>query len=92
MIDRTGMSDAEVLCRLFNRSSPRGMGLLAPGCETDIVIEEAAQILADAGERRYFDYLRGRVMKIDVSRNPLDPRFYDRDNGPGAAYDALTKP
>ena len=37
----------------------------------------------------YFDYLKGRVMKVDLGGKSLDPRLYDRDNGPGAALKAL---
>jgi len=33
----------------------------------------------------YFDYLSGRVMKVDLSSDELDPWLYDRDNGQGAA-------
>ncbi len=42
----------------------------------------------------YFDYLAGRVMKIDLSGDELDPRLYDRDLGQGAAertIDALRR-
>ena len=33
----------------------------------------------------YFDYLKGRVMKVEINGSMLDARLYDRDNGPGAA-------
>ena len=47
-----------------------------------MTITEAADLL----ERdTYFDYLKGRVMKVDLSGNELDPYLYDRDNGEGAA-------
>lgn len=40
-------------------------------------------------EQTYFDYLHGRVMKVGLSGDTLDPRLYDRDNGKGAALAAL---
>lgn len=40
-------------------------------------------------ERIYFDYLQGRVMKVDLAGDELDPRLYDRDNGEGAARRAI---
>lgn len=43
-----------------------------------------AQKYLDKGQT-YFDYLQGRVMKIDVSENEMDTWGYDRDNGQGAA-------
>jgi len=44
--------------------------------------EEAASLLES---HTYFDYLKGRVMKVDLSGDELDPWLYDRDNGHGAA-------
>ncbi len=49
---------------------------------------EQAQELIDAGHTR-FDYLGGRVMKVDLSGNAFNPRLYDRDNGQGAAQAAI---
>lgn len=38
----------------------------------------------------HFDYLQGRVMKINLAeRRDLSVRLYDRDNGAGAAARAL---
>jgi hypothetical protein len=36
-----------------------------------------------------FDYLRGRVIKCEISGDELDVRLYDRDNGPRAAEAAI---
>lgn len=33
----------------------------------------------------YFDYLKGRVMKVDLSKDEIETAMYDRDNGQGAA-------
>jgi hypothetical protein len=38
-----------------------------------------------------FDYLHGRVMKVDLSGDSFDPWLYDRDNGEGAASRAIAK-
>jgi len=48
-----------------------------------------AQALLDSGQT-YFDYVSGRVMKIDLSKDKLDPALYDRDNGQGAADRAIS--
>ena len=37
----------------------------------------------------YFDYLDGVGLHLDVSKDELDPTMYDRDNGTGAAEDAV---
>jgi hypothetical protein len=107
-MDRTGLTDAQVLAALYNWSRPQGLGMLhAKGGA--MTVEEAETLLTPDGAKpddlghsrhgRYFDYLHGRVIKVDVSENPLDFRLYDRDLGKGAGeqailrmMDSLTKP
>ena len=90
VIDISKLSKVQVLVALYNASQPFGTGLLhydpAPMSE-----EEAADLLEQS---TYFDYVKGRVMKVDLSKNEFNPRLYDRDNGPGEAQrviDALTR-
>jgi len=33
--------------------------------------------------------VKGRVMKVDLSKNEFDPRLYDCDNGQGEAQHAI---
>jgi len=44
--------------------------------------DEASKILEG---QVYFDYLEGRLMKVNLSLNELDTSNYNRDNGAGAA-------
>ncbi len=83
-----------VLAALYNKAQVQGMGIFhsEPGPMTP----EAAGLLLKAGVR-YFDYLKGRVMKVDMY--DLDLRLYVRDNGQWAvdaavldALDMLTRP
>lgn len=99
MIDITGMDKADVLAALYNASRPQGMGYLHY-TPTPMTKEEAAELLGGkttechtSGYRSptYFDYLNGRVMKVDLSKDQFDERLYDRDNGNGAASRALEK-
>jgi hypothetical protein len=87
-MDIKGISKAKILAALYNASQPLGLGFLQakPGDMT----EQEAQVLLDAGQT-YFDYLHGRVMKIDLSGDELHTALYDRDNGRGAAEDAITR-
>lgn len=85
MIDIKQANKAQVLAALYNASSPQGMGFLHAK-SVRMTEEEAAALLK---ERTYFDYLHGRVMKVDLSGDTLEERLYDRDNGHGAAYDAI---
>jgi hypothetical protein len=86
MIDLEGKDKAEVLAKLYNASKPLGLGRLHYNPEP-MSVDEAGAILG-RGET-YFDYLSGRVMKIDLGGDELDPWLYDRDNGEGAAERAL---
>lgn len=85
VIDLTGLDKAVVLAALYNASRPQGMGFLHYD-PTPMTTEEAHNLLEGS---TYFDYLKGRVMKIDLSGNTLAPGLYDRDNGDGAAVRAI---
>jgi hypothetical protein len=87
-IDISKMNKCEVVAKLFNNSKPIGMGFFQD-YEPPMTNSEAEKVLDQVGDG-YIDYCRGRVMKVDVSGNTLDPRLYDRDNGQGAALRALT--
>lgn len=85
VIDITGISKAKILAALYNNSQPLGMGFLHYD-PTPMTEQEAEELLK---QFNYFDYLKGRVMKIDLSGDALSTRLYDRDNGEGAAYRAI---
>lgn len=73
------------MAALYNRSQPIGMGWLHFDSST-MLEEEASELLK---QQTYFDYLKGRVMKVDLSGDAFDPWGYDRDNGEGAAARAV---
>jgi len=81
-VDISGLDKAAVLAALYNRARTQGLGMLHYTPE-DMTVEEAKEIL-DAGET-YFDYLKGRVMKVRLRGDSFDSFLYNRDNGPGAA-------
>lgn len=83
MIDITGIDKATLVAELFNNSKPQGLGFFASGSKSPMTKVHAQQYL-DRGQT-YFDYLEGRVMKVNVSENTLNPAMYDRDNGAGSA-------
>ena len=85
MINIAQADKAAVLAALYNASRPLELGILHFD-PTPMTTEQAREILA---EYTRFDYLQGRVMKVDLSGTKLDPRLYDRDNGLGAAAAAL---
>lgn len=84
-INLKGLNKAAVLAALYNASKPQGMGFLHYD-PTPMSVEEAEALLKQC---TYFDYLKGRVMKVDLKGDTLDPWGYDRDNGEGAAEAAI---
>ena len=81
-ISLEGLDKAEVLAALYNASKPLGMGFMHYD-SSQMTKEEAQECIEKFGP--YFDYLKGRVMKIDLSSDDLQVGLYDRDNGQGAA-------
>jgi hypothetical protein len=88
LIDIANIPKSRVLAALFNASFQQGMGLMDTSGRQDMTEEEAEECCAKSLR---FDYLRGRVLKVDLRGDKLDPRLYDRDNGQDAAYQAIQK-
>lgn len=80
MIDIKGLNKADVLAALYNASRPLGMGFLH--YDPKPMTGKEAETYA---EQTYFDYLKGRVMKVKLQGGEFDERLYDRDNGAGTA-------
>ena len=87
MINIKGLSKARVLASLYNASHPQGMGFLH--YDPTPMTEEVAQLIANDNGSWNFDYLKGRVMKVDLSKDEFDPWLYDRDNGFEAAQNVI---
>lgn len=89
-IDISGLDKAAVLAALYNRAKQQGFGLLDPEGRLPMTVEQA-RVEIDANPKLYFDYLRGRVLKIDLEGDVLWPGLFDRDNGPGAAAEVIAR-
>jgi hypothetical protein len=92
-IDISGLDKAAVVAALYNRSKPLGMGFMHYDPEP-MTAEQASKIIKAGGTHMpnnplYFDYLQGRVMKVDLSGDAFDAWLYDRDNGQGAAREVI---
>jgi len=83
-INLEGLDKAAVLAALYNAAKPQGMGFLHYDPKP-MSVEEAQELLPQGD----FDYLKGRAMKVDLSGDQLDTWGYDRDNGEGAAQQAI---
>jgi hypothetical protein len=89
-VNISGLDKAELLAALYNRAIVLGLGALHAD-PADMTAEEAATHIAQAKHPRaksesiYFDYLKGRVMKVDIGGDEMTTAVYNRDMGPGAA-------
>lgn len=85
-MDISKFDKADILAALYNRSKVQGLGFInaMPGDMT----KDAAQTILDSGQSR-FDYLYGRVMKVNLSGPDMNTTGYNRDNGEGAAERVL---
>lgn len=82
MVSTKGLRKSAVLAALYNASKPQGLGFLE--FDPAPMSEKEAEELLKYGT--YFDYLKGRIMKVDLrDDDEFDERLYDRDNGLGAA-------
>ena len=88
-IDLRGLDKAAVLAALYNASKPLGLGIRFFDSAV-MTVPEAAELLEESKAWDcYFDYLKGRMMKVDLSGDDLSFWLYDRDNGAGAAQRAI---
>lgn len=85
-VSLVGLNKAAVLAALYNAAQPQGMGFMHYDPKP-MTLEEAEDLLKGT---TYFDYLKGRVMKVDIRDDELDTRNYDRDNGYGTAEQVIT--
>lgn len=95
MVNIKGLNKAEVLCTLFNSSKIQGFNaeMVARGLmkyPKPMTKDEAQSVLNGMSEEKYFDYLNGKVMKINLtSDEEFDEWGYDRDNGDNTAQKAI---
>lgn len=95
-VNIAGLNKADVLLALWQASQMQGMSFLGFLASGELTLEQAKREIerrkrktADGGDSIYFDYLNGKVMKVDIGQDEFNPRLYDRDNGDGAAQRAI---
>lgn len=87
-IDITGIPKAKVLAALFNASFQQGLGAMDPTGRSGMTTEDAEAAIEES-PGMYFDYLKGRVLKVRLDGDGFSPALFDRDNGEGAAERAI---
>lgn len=86
-VNIAGIDKAELLSALYNRSRQQGMGFMHARGAHPMTVEQAREEIAAHG--LYFDYLHGRVMKVDLSGGELFTYAYNRDVGRDAAEEVI---
>ena len=86
MVDIKGLDKARVLKALYDHSHVQGLGRLQSVPAGFVTVEICAKLLET---HTSFDYLYGRVIKVELSGDEFDERLYDRDCGDGAAQRAV---
>lgn len=89
IVDIKGLDKAEVLLSLYNHSHVQGLGFLQ--AVANYTLEDARRDLNESAPYFYFDYLHGRVLKVDLSKDEFDGWLYDRDCGEEAAQNAINE-
>lgn len=80
-----GLDKAEVLLKLWKASKEQGISFMG---RLNVDLEACREALS---QDAYVDYLGGRVIKCDFSKDTLEPWGFDRDNGEGAAKRVIDK-
>ena len=90
-IDISHLSAPEVLQALYNAARQQGLGAFNPrgSPNQDMTLDQAREFIEQHGLAERFDYVNGRVMKVELDGTSFDPTLFDRDNGEGAAERAI---
>lgn len=88
VVSINGLTREQALCAFFNAARTQGMGRIEYNPMHHIDEVKAGLILCASS---YIDYLEGRVIKTEfpIRAETLDVTLYDRDNGEGAAEQAI---
>ncbi len=88
VVNIKGLDKAEVLLALYNHSHYQGFSFL--GAVSSYTLEDARKDIKD-NPSCYFDYLHGRVLKVDISGDEFSSMLYNRDCGENTAEEAISE-
>lgn len=84
------LDKAEVLVVLYNNAKIQGRGFMSHNPDF-VMTTDAARDILSKNPSGYFDYLNGKVMKVNLSGPIFDTFLYNRDNGVNAAENAIQR-
>lgn len=80
MVDISGIEKRDLLKALWMNSNSASFFTLSGTSPPDLSEKDIDKAI----EKRRIDYLCGRVIKMDISGDTVDPWNYDRNNGNGS--------
>lgn len=96
LVDIKGLDKAAVLVVLWYNA--RMQGKSSSGYKGELTLRRAKELIEQhchtgmkGEEIIYFNYLNGKVIKIDLAPDVIDTCLYDRDNGADAGENAIEK-
>ena len=87
IVDISRKNKAEVLCALFDAAHPTYSKYSKNNCRHNTLTKSEAEHYLST--RTYFEYIKGHVMRIDLSGNKVNTTLFNLSNGPGAAERAI---
>ena len=81
-----GLNKADVFVALF-RAAKLQEGIEVLEFKPIVMDKERAEPIIKKWTK--FDYFEGRALKIDLTGDEFDPRYYDRENGQGVAKEVI---
>ena len=88
IVDISHKEKAAVFAALYNAARPLQLGYFNYTPDP-MTIEEARKIIEELYPLVFFDYFRGRVMKVCLMEDTVDTRLFDVNNGFGAGEQAI---
>lgn len=92
-VDISGLDKAIVLKALWDGSHAQGFSFVELPDDGNITLEECQKEVEERAKRcngkLFFDYWRGKVLKVSIEGDDFDPYLYDRDCGPGHAAEVI---
>lgn len=92
LVDITGLDKAMVLVALVSGAEICNNGWMDKDCYKQLTLDKARKLLKEKDATYcHFDFVHGRAIKVTFNENNFSSFFYDRENGQGAAQNAVDR-
>lgn len=85
-VNISGIDKVKLLEALWKNAKPASFftlgGMSAPAFD---------HTMSEVSVKKYIDYYAGRCIKVDISKDSVEPRLYDREYGVGSFESVVNK-